>query len=562
MYTVGSPPELPVPNASVRSPSAWAGSLIFVHLFPLIFYLSTPLKMRFVDAKYKSKAFYHAIYARITLNRFTTLFFCFSLFYCFAQGILQSFLFSVDNEYDALLNAITGQVIPPENITFLTGKPGSLRLEMCRDVPHVLVTGAVQDPYPCETVFESQSIKSPTEGPTRSLLWADGVDVFKSAPLSKLDGVTVTLRPAGQESSDISLSLQCVQNLHHAKERVAESRREELSTVAVHFWLFAVSVIAIVNDSLPHLLTVIITRTLVTGWGSFAVWRSERDTKVFVELLEKPGTPCSLNLFSDYFSKRLTFQIADLALAATALVVFIYLSLVLYRMYSSASFRCVGAPAHINRINKFFLALLSCLQLEVFVVTASMGLWIDVLLNTGLAKITPLMKIYITAFIMTMVSLLPWIAIGWFGAKRERRWYMLTFLIMSFIILFTWLLMFYSIIYRWTFLQWPFLACLTVMSLLLLIANFVLGVICRTQFGKGHREYLLAEEALSALDFTREVFSRDENREKFELPTPSRKNSTASNHSLDKDNEELSTHQIRTLEKGILDPKYGQFQQV
>lgn len=89
-------------------------------------------------------------YARITLNRVTTAFFIFSFVHCFAQGIIQSFLFSIDTEYNTLLSSITTAAhIPVENITYLEGPSGNYDLRICNDIPHG------QPIFPCSDIFRS-----------------------------------------------------------------------------------------------------------------------------------------------------------------------------------------------------------------------------------------------------------------------------------------------------------------------------------------------------------------------------------------------------------------------
>ncbi|KAH8993169.1 hypothetical protein EDB92DRAFT_441376 [Lactarius akahatsu] len=47
-----------------------------------------------------------SVYLRITLNWVTISFFCFSFIHCFAQGTLQSFLFSADDSWGSFTSAI------------------------------------------------------------------------------------------------------------------------------------------------------------------------------------------------------------------------------------------------------------------------------------------------------------------------------------------------------------------------------------------------------------------------------------------------------------------------
>ncbi|KAG6837784.1 hypothetical protein H0H93_001711 [Arthromyces matolae] len=245
------------------------------------------------------------------------------------------------------------------------------------------------------------------------------------------------------------------------------------------------------SDSVPHTLAVLITRSLITAWSAYAIRRTTVIEARYKEIISGVGTPCSFDFFPSYFSLRVSYEVPDLILNVTALMIACYLSLHLLRNYSSQSLKRVGAPKHINRINKFFMAVLACLQLECFFLVAAGGLWIDVLVNTYIAEISAHTILYKGLFTAT--------TIGWYSIRQEMRATMLIFLGVAFLLL-----------TGWTFIQWPYLGVFTVASLILIIASIVLGVICRLNFGKGLAEYLHAEEALASSNFAPEIFSHDE----------------------------------------------------
>lgn len=530
---------------------------------------------------FQVKSFFSAVYGRIIFSRFTVSFFVFSLIYCLTQGVLQSTLHGDDFDQRKLISTLVEPVLAQEarnmrNLTYFIGSPGNWYLETCSDVPHRLVIGnSAKQGNPCTPVFNSSTEYNNAPDKTRTLDWNGNMMVTLERNIDSVPfepGVSIITFP---NENTTTLNRQCVQTLYLPRETLNNARREDIALICLQFWLFAISVIAVVNDSVPHLLTVLFTRAFVTGWSAYTVWRSFRDRAMMQEIFANPGTPCSIDLFSTYFSRRIPLQISDLVLSASGLMIFTFLTAMLLKAYSAESIRCVGAPEHINRINKYFLALLACLQLEAFILTTGLGLWIDTLLNTAIGKVTPLMKVYTGGFVGTMLILPIWITMGWFAIKRERRWMMHTFLALSFGILAGWMIMFYSIVYRWSFLQWPFLGCYTVASQTLVFASLALGLVCRVNFGKGHAEYLQAEEALSSLNFTREVFTRNERSDNFDLkPVVSRNTSTSKNplspFSREKESnstdQPLSVYYIQTLEsdsgkgvQGVSTPKKGPF---
>jgi len=171
------------------------------------------------------------------------------------------------------------------------------------------------------------------------------------------------------------------------------------------------------------------------------------------------------------------------------------------------------------RIHKFFMAVLACLQLEVFVLVAATVLWLDVLLNTAIRELSEHTPAYKACTILTAALLIPWLVTGWYAIRREMKRMMALFLFIGFLFIFGWSIMFYSIVYRWTFIEWPLMGCFSVASFILLIASAVLAIICRVNFGKGLAQYLEAEERLASINFAPEVFPHDIEKGPLEFET-------------------------------------------
>ncbi|KAH9477056.1 hypothetical protein JR316_0010972 [Psilocybe cubensis] len=443
-------------------------------------------------------------YARITLTRGTAAFFVFSFIYCFIQGIVQSFLFSTDVAYGSLVSGIVSGsgLVTRQETTFLEGTRGHLILQMCTDIPHG------QKVYPCFTIFNASALASDgvsAPGPVRTLgdQWENGMQMTAGID-EQTNQPAVVLQSS---NANITLSQQCVRNLAYTSQILANLRREDIAWICLQFWLLAISFLAILNDSVPHILSVLMTRFISTAWSSYSVWRGQAFSANFQELIGDPGTPCSLDIFQSFWGSRFGLQIADLLLSATGLIFFFCLSWKLLRIYSDQSFKCVGAPEHVMRIHKFFMALLASLQLEAFVLVTSGGLWIDVLMNTAIVEISAHTKLYQALFISTTILLVPWIAMGWYSIRREMKRVMIIFLGIGICIMAGWATMFYSIVYRWSFMQWPFLGCFTVASFILLLSSIILGIVCRINFGKGLAQYLHAEETLQSLNFAPDAFT-------------------------------------------------------
>ncbi|KAJ7145854.1 hypothetical protein C8R44DRAFT_756050 [Mycena epipterygia] len=447
-------------------------------------------------------------YAQITLNRVTVAFFLFSLVHCFSQGIIHSFLFSIDSEFAGMVTKIVHAAeIPLKNMTYLEGSSNQYLLRMCNNIPYELSAS------PCMVIFQSgHNIGNETEAAdaSRSLsIVQDFSQGFSISTNTTNNGSGVTLQ--SDTADPVPLDEQCTQILVYPQQVLQNSVREDTTFIFMQFWLFGVSLFAVSQSSVPHTLTAFGTRVLLTSWSVYiASFRTNNQKTIFHQLVSAAGTPCGVELFPTYFGMRRAYDIADAVLSCTALLLSGLLSWNLLKVYNAQSFKRVGAPDHIIRIYKFFMAVQACLQLEVFVLMAATGLWLNVLTTTSIREISEHTQIYDALILSTAILAIPWIALGWYGIRRENKLMVTSFLAIAFFFIIGWSIMFYSIVYRWTFVQWPYLGCFTVASFVLLTASAILGLICWRNFDKGLAQYLHAEAALASSNFAPEVFEHSD----------------------------------------------------
>ncbi|KAF7298362.1 hypothetical protein MKEN_01360800 [Mycena kentingensis (nom. inval.)] len=450
-------------------------------------------------------------YAQITLTRITILFFLLSFAFCLAQGLIQSFLYALDAQSETIISEIVRATeIPERNITFREGAGGNYTVKMCDNIP--FAADLVQNP--CVVIYRSGEAYG-TEPVVQDLTMG-----FEVAPLRTLEGVLngVSIKSRGAETKPIVLSQHCAQMVVYPEHLLRHSVREDLTFIILQFWLFGVSLFAVEFNSVPHLLTALGTRFLITSWSSYIViYRTPHQAQEFSELFVAGGTPCGFNPYPGHFPNHFAYDITDAILNWIGLLLCGYLSWRLLKLYNSVAFKRVGAPTYINRIYRFFMAMLACLQLEVFVLVAGTSLWLNILTKTAIAQLAHHAELYKAGAIFSLVIVLPWLALGWYSIRRESQRLMFAFLLIAFLLVGGWGLMFYSVVYRWSFERWPLFGCFTVASFILIIASVILGALCWSRFGKGFSEYMHAEAALADSNFAHEVFKNDlEKGEKLE----------------------------------------------
>ncbi|KAH9948515.1 hypothetical protein B0H21DRAFT_820997 [Amylocystis lapponica] len=486
-----------------------------------------------------------SVYTRITLTPFTTAFFLLSLVSCVVQCTLQGVLHSIDAEAAALLSRIVEIAqVPQDELAWLTRTTGGYDLRLCKDLP----IGDSADS--CRTVLQAAQDVGSTV-PSRRF-WdatARDVDVTKLSRQNLRRATDISVIPSLNETGGIDgvnvtydggletvfLSTQCTDVLLYPRQVMELSKRQDWALFASQFWLFAISSIALVYNSIPQLIAVICTRLLATAWSAYAVWLTQHLTVRYHRLVVDPDTPCHLDIFPAKVWTHRAYDVAELVVSVTTLVFTCYLGWYLIKAFNSATIRRVGPPPEILRIYRYFLAIFVFLQLSVFFMLTAICLWIDQLVNSAIRFLSHHTPIYDALFIFTIVTLVPWMAMGWFAVRREMKYLMMLFLFVCFLYVLCWSIMFYSQVYRWVFIEWPFLGCMTIASFLVLVGAAAFGVVCWLNFDKGLAHYLHVEDVLARSGFVSEMFAHDMNSPTPEPPSEFEPRHTPTPHKIDEE---------------------------
>jgi len=322
----------------------------------------------------------------------------------------------------------------------------------------------------------------------------------------EIDGVNMAM-PNG---STVFLDLRCTRMLVYPEQRFREFVREDVILIVTQFWLAGLSFFAIMYESVPHLLSVLAARALMTNWSGVSLARGNR-TQNYVQLLvSSSNTPCHLDVFPMYFQKRVTHGILNIVLNSVGLVLAAFFSFKLYKVYTTQAFKSCGPPKEILRIYRFFLAFFVCLQLSVFFLVTATSLWIDQLLNGAIALISNHTALYLALFITSTTILIPWTIMGWFSVRREMKKLLAGFFAVGLVLVTSWAIMLTSLVFRWTFITWSFFASLMSEAFVAMTASCVIGVICWRNFDKGLAHYLYVEDILSKDDFHPGMFTDEE----------------------------------------------------
>jgi len=330
-------------------------------------------------------------------------------------------------------------------------------------------------------------------------------------------GPQVNVSLANQLDNPTTLSSDCLWSLNYPVLILGNTKREDIVFMAFQFWVLGMSLVALLNESIPHIIASLLTHVMATAWAGYQIQNTLNFETDFRKVITEGACSGVPPFLGGFWKTRQEAEYASLALNIAALLVSPILSWKLFKCFGWQTFKRVGASLTINRIYKLVLILSIVLQLSLFFMAAAVGLWIDSLMN-GVASVhADHRTLYRITSIATIVLLVPWVSTGYIGVRKELRLSMLVFLLLSILYLAGWGVMFLAFTFRWEFMSWAFFSVVATLSCALTVSAFILGVVCRLNFGKGLLRYLNAQEQLPGDDFMPVTYGSDP--EKVDFPS-------------------------------------------
>ncbi|KAG6866027.1 hypothetical protein C0991_009436 [Blastosporella zonata] len=304
----------------------------------------------------------------------------------------------------------------------------------------------------------------------------------------------ISVNVSGMNSKDsivATLDSSCVWALNWPVSVLDNTKREDIVFIAFQFWVLGMSIVALLNESIPHILASLVTHIMATAWAGFQIKHTADFRSDFTRVITN-GACSEVSLLSTYWHDRSIAEVTSLAFNVLALVISSFLTWRLFKLFGWQTFKRVGASLTINRIYKIVLILSITIQLSMFFMAITVSLWIDRLFNSPIGDLVELKTLHKVSSFITLAVYNQ----GWFAVRRELRVPMIIFLILSVWYLGGWSVMFFSTTFRWNFVTWTFFSIMATASVLLTVASLILGVICRCNFGKGLLRYLNAQQDL------------------------------------------------------------------
>jgi len=282
----------------------------------------------------------------------------------------------------------------------------------------------------------------------------------------------------------------CQRSLVWPISELKNQKREDITFLAFQLWVLGMSIIALLNESIPHIFASLLTHMMSTAWAVYQITNTAKFHSNFRQVILQNTCNGFRILSPTYWTVRANAEMAGLILNAVALLISCYLTWRLTKLFGWQTFKRIGASLVINRIYRLMLVLSIAIQLCLFFIAVTVSLWIDQLINKPTADQPKLWVLYVASSTATLTLLLPWLIMGWVGVRRELKLPMFLFLLLSLLYIGCWSIMLDSTTFRWTFITWRFFSVMASASFVLTCVCLVLGTICRCNFGKGLLRYL------------------------------------------------------------------------
>ncbi|ODN89212.1 hypothetical protein L198_06535 [Cryptococcus wingfieldii CBS 7118] len=278
---------------------------------------------------------------------------------------------------------------------------------------------------------------------------------------------------------DTFVSQQCAAGFAWSVNSLDNFVREEIVLACFFMWVLGLAVVAVLNESIPHLMALLFSLVLTIAWSandlrlSFAFWRK------FSEMVQNNCGDDS-SFFPDYLAKR-GHQRTDARAERLG---------VLETERQLRTFQRIGASSTMNKMYKLVLGLSIILQLDAFVLVTFFALYLDQITRGQASYFMSNCKAFQALYSILVIMLFPWLYFGWKSIRTESRIQFMVFIGLSVFFLAGWAISFASPTFRTTFTHWSFFKALGILALILTVASLVLAVLRRMTFGRGLSEYL------------------------------------------------------------------------
>ncbi|KAI5985070.1 hypothetical protein EDD15DRAFT_2304310 [Pisolithus albus] len=311
----------------------------------------------------------------------------------------------------------------------------------------------------------------------------------------------------GTASGNQGECAQCVESLTWLETFLRDAKSEDIIQIVFQCWLFSISLIALIMESIPHLIVVLASHGAVTAWTIFSLYGERAAETTYDDIVS--GACAGVDVLGGWPSG--VIQYAIIGINGGVFLCTLFLVYRLEKVYGKEMFSSVGSSPAVTRVLKLLHWLTVFLQFSSFYIVASAAAWFDKR-KTGIVSPYAHSILQDVAFIVVTAVIPPWFFLGLRSIRLEQRGWFLVFFLLSVVLVAFSALSFTSALFRYEIGAWSFLGCLSIIADLLLVVSCILAVVCRVHFGLGLKQFLIVQAELRKSGFAQDRFVLDPNR--------------------------------------------------
>ncbi|KAH7882157.1 hypothetical protein F5I97DRAFT_1989830 [Phlebopus sp. FC_14] len=434
--------------------------------------------------------------ARMTVSRITLCFFFLALANSIAQTTIQVLALSASSAGRELVTDTIDVAGVQRGFVVVDGST----VEICSGIPNT--SGTI-----CNTVYNGTAHSD--QAAVAELQAIDALLAKRTSSVSPvtIDGDVLGVNVTGIDSSSSTtfLSMQCVESLTWLESFLRDDDSEDIVHLVFQVWLFVMSLIALVAESIPHLIVVLGSHAVNTAWAGFRLYTDIQAKRIYEQVIVDDA--CAGTSILGTWNRDLVRYVL-MGVNGGVLLCMMFLVYKLVKMYSKETVGSIGSSALVNRVLKLTLWMNVCIQFASFFAVTFAAIWYN-------KRKTDIIESYAkdtlcdVAFYVVAVVSLPWLWLGTYSVRRENRALFLVFTLISLVLLVVSGLWFGDALFLYELSDWPFLAAVTILADSFLLATCVLALTCRVHFGLGLAHFLLVQKELQDSGFTQDTFAHD-----------------------------------------------------
>ncbi|KIK97835.1 hypothetical protein PAXRUDRAFT_807634 [Paxillus rubicundulus Ve08.2h10] len=414
-------------------------------------------------------------FARVTWSRITFAFFLIALVSGVAQTTIQTIALSISARGRNLVSGTINAAGVQRGFVVVQGSA----IEICSGIPIVqgtMCAVAYNGSMKGEGVYLRQSYSrqqqlmqaADSQGGNVTRRGFEGFPIIKNGGVAAVNAIILnsSVPPA-------TLSIQCVQSLTWLESFLREARSENVVHIVFQVWLFTMSLVALIDESIPHLIIVLVAQIMNTAWTGFRIYTGGVAKQTYEQLIVN-GACGGVDILGGWWEGGMRYEI--LGVNAGILLCMLFLVFKLVKVYSKETFSSIGSSPIVNRALKWTLWMRVSMQFATIFTMTSAAIWYDKR-KTDIIPSYSRNTLYDAGFIL--------VAVGSQSIRHENRRLFFVFALLSIVFLVVSGLWFGSTLFRYELDTWPFFAAVTTMADILLMITCVLALICRVHFGSG-----------------------------------------------------------------------------